>query len=54
MITKVIEIVGSDKFYNVSERVEIAKGKYEMITSWKQAKQQIKRIYKCRKKYTSK
>lgn len=50
MIAKIIEIVGNDDFYNVSERVEIAKGKHEMITSWKQAKKQIKRILKWRKK----
>jgi len=52
MITKIIEILGNDEFYNVSERVEVAKGKYEMITSRKQAYKQIKRIIKWRKKST--
>lgn len=50
MISKIIEIVGTDEFYNVSERVEIAKGKHEMITSRKQAWKQIKRMIKWRKK----
>lgn len=50
MIARIIEIVGKDKYYNVSERVEIAKGKHEMITSWKQAVEQIKRMILWRKK----
>ena len=32
-----------DEWYGVSERVEIAKGKYEYITSWKRAWGKIKR-----------
>jgi hypothetical protein len=50
MITKIIEILGEDSYYNVSENVEVAKGKYKMITSWKEAVEQIKRIRKWQKK----
>ena len=49
MIAKIIEIVGHSDFHNVSERVEIAKGKYEMITSWNQAWKQIKRMIRWKK-----
>lgn len=49
MIAKIIEIVGHSDFHNVSERVEIAKGKYEMITSWKQAITQLKRMIRWKK-----
>ena len=51
MITKVLDMLAVSEFYNVSENVEIAKGKYERITSWKQGINQIKRIAKWRKKY---
>ena len=34
-----------NEYYGVSERVEIAKGKYEYITSWKRAWEKIKRYY---------
>lgn len=43
MIHKIIDLLQSNDFYNVSERVEIAKGKHEMITSFKDAKRKIKR-----------
>ena len=32
MIPKIIVLLQSNEFYNVSERVEIAKGKHEMVT----------------------
>jgi|DEB0MinimDraft_3_1074331.scaffolds.fasta_scaffold222972_2 hypothetical protein len=50
MITKVLDMLAVNDFYNVSERVEIAKGKYERITSWKQAWEQIKRTAKWQKR----
>jgi hypothetical protein len=33
-------------YYNGGECIEIAKGKYATIKSWKKAKEQIKRSYK--------
>lgn len=46
MIATIIRILGQDEFYNISERVETAKGKYEKITGVRQAYKQIKRVAK--------
>jgi hypothetical protein len=35
MITKVIDLLKQDKFYGVSKRVDIAKGKYKIPYTWK-------------------
>ena len=43
MIPKIIELLQSNDFYNVSETVEIAKGKHEMVTTFRNAKQKLKR-----------
>ena len=32
-------------YYKVSDRIDTAKGKYKIPYSWKEAKQQIKRIW---------
>lgn len=40
---KVLEIIISNDLYGVGEYTEIAKGKYQMITTFKEAKQKIKR-----------
>jgi hypothetical protein len=40
---QILELLNADNHYGVSERVEIAKGKYEYITSWKRAWEKIKR-----------
>ena len=45
MIPKIIELLQSNDFYGVSEKVDIAKGKYELITSLKDGKEKIKRIW---------
>lgn len=43
MIADIIRKLHADEFYNVSEYVEIAKGKNELVTTWKDAFRQIKR-----------
>lgn len=43
MFSQIIELLQSGKFYGVSENVEIAKGKYEIPKSLKQAYEQGKR-----------
>ena len=43
MIPKIIELLQSNDFYNVSETIEIAKGKNEMVTTFRNAKQKLKR-----------
>jgi hypothetical protein len=43
MIKEIIELLNSSKHYGVSERVEIAKGKYELPNGWKHSFEKIKR-----------
>lgn len=43
MIGKVIELLHSDEWTGVSENVEIAKGKYQRITSVRELIRRIKR-----------
>lgn len=50
MITDVIKILQSDNFYGAGEFVEIAKGKNEYITRFKDMKRKIKRLWLSSKK----
>ena len=50
MIPKIIELLQANDFYNVSETVEIAKGKNEIVTTIKDAKQKFKRQWRQLKK----
>ena len=43
MIANVIKLIQSNDWYDVSEEVEIAKGKYELTDTIKKAKRKIKR-----------
>jgi HEAT repeat protein len=43
MIENIIELLNQDEYKNVSERVEIAKGKHKMPNSWKDVWYKIKR-----------
>jgi len=45
MIKNVIDLLALDEYYGVSEDIEIAKGKYEYITSWKAVWRKLKRYY---------
>lgn len=49
MIADLINLLNTEHFYGVSERVEIAKGKYEISTTWKDAFYKIKRLWLKRK-----
>jgi|TARA_R110000803_G_scaffold111003_3_gene179439 hypothetical protein len=44
MISTIIDLLKQDKFYNVSNEVDIAKGKYEIPRSWKGVKNMFKRM----------
>jgi len=44
MISTIIDLLKQDKFYNVSNEVDIAKGKYELPRSWKVVKNMFKRM----------
>ena len=50
MIKVIIDTLSTGKWYNVSERVEIAKGKYAYPKTFKQAIEKIKRVFKWQKK----
>lgn len=45
MIKDIIDLLAMKDFYGVSKEVDIAKGKYKIPYIWKQAKEQIKRIW---------
>lgn len=49
MISNLINLLAIDKFYGVSKRVDIAKGKNEIPYTWKQGLEKIKRIWHGRK-----
>ena len=46
MINNIIQLLSIDEHYGQSEIIEIAKGKYKLVTSWKQGFEQIKRKWK--------
>ena len=50
MIKGIIELLNTGDHYGVSERVDIAKGKYQMPTTWKDLWKYIKRTLWQRKK----
>ena len=41
MIKGLIELLNTDNYYGVSERVEIAKGKYSIPLTWKDSWRKI-------------
>ena len=45
-IIDIINTLRKDSFYGVGENVEIAKGKYQKINTWRQLKDKVKRIIK--------
>ncbi len=46
MITNIIKLLQTDDHYNISDKVEIAKGKYEYISTWGKFVKQAKRMLK--------
>ena len=49
MIKLIIELLQMDDHYGQSEIIEIAKGKYELHTTWSRTFKQIKREWKANK-----
>jgi len=45
-ITEVIDMLRRGEFYDAGDYTEIAKGKNEMVTTWRGLKQKVKRIIK--------
>jgi hypothetical protein len=48
MIGEIIKILQQDNYYGAGEFTEIAKGKHQMVTNWKDIKRKVKRQYKSR------
>ena len=48
MLKQILELLAIEKHYGQSENIEIAKGKYQLTKSWKQAAEAIKRQWKIR------
>jgi hypothetical protein len=46
MIKNILDLLALQEHYGQSELIEIAKGKYELQTSFKQAFKQLKRQWK--------
>tara|TARA_R110000744_G_C19288294_1_gene554387 strand:- start:1019 stop:1168 length:150 start_codon:yes stop_codon:yes gene_type:complete len=49
MIEIALQLLTLDKWYNVSENVEIAKGKYELADTIKKGVNKVKRNYRWKK-----
>lgn len=50
MIQEIIKALQANEHYGISENIEIAKGKYEIVASWKECKRKIKRSWLSSKK----
>ena len=46
MIKNILELLSLDEHYGQSELIEIAKGKYKIVRTWKQGFKQLKRQLK--------
>jgi hypothetical protein len=45
MIKNVIDLLVMSEYYGTSRSIDIAKGKYKIPYSWKEARKQLKRIW---------
>ena len=50
MISEIIKVIQSDEWKGVSQNMEIAKGKYKIVSTWGDVWKYIKRIAKWPKK----
>lgn len=48
MIKNILELLALNEHYGQSEVIEIAKGKYKILTSWEQGFEKLKRQWKIR------
>tara|TARA_R110000787_G_scaffold273367_2_gene381058 strand:+ start:245 stop:394 length:150 start_codon:yes stop_codon:yes gene_type:complete len=49
MIVEILDVLRSGEFYGAGECTEIAKGKNEYITTFKELKRKAKRLWQSRK-----
>ena len=45
MIKNIIDLLVMDSYFGVSKTVDFAKGKYKIPYTWKDGKEQLKRIW---------
>jgi len=45
-IIEIIDVLKKSEYYGAGESVELAKGKHEIASTWKQLKTKVKRIIK--------
>lgn len=50
MISDIVELLQKDTFYGAGECTEIAKGKHEIVTTFKGFKRKIKREWQSKKR----
>jgi hypothetical protein len=50
MISEIINVLRSNEFFGAGEFTEIAKGKHEIVTTFKGAKYKIKRLWQSKKR----
>jgi len=50
MIKQILDLLAIQDHFNQSEEIEIAKGKYEIPTTWTKGFKQIKRLMKWQKR----
>ena len=48
MLKQIFELLAIENHYGQSENIEIAKGKYQLVKTWKQGFEVIKRKWKTR------
>jgi hypothetical protein len=49
MVKNIVDLLQTNEFYNQSEAIDIAKGRYELPSTWKETWKLIKRIWLRRK-----
>ena len=49
MISEIVKILQEQDYYGAGECTEIAKGKHQLVTNWKDVKRKIKRQWRLRK-----
>lgn len=46
MIKEIIELLRADNYYSVSPEIEIAKGRFQRVVTWRKARTQLLRMIK--------
>lgn len=49
MVKNIVDLLQTNDFYGQSDKIDIAKGRYELPTTWKETWKLIKRLWQRRK-----